>query len=144
MIARIRHTGIVVADLDEALRFWTEVLGFEVKVRMDEAGQHIDAMMGLRDVRVTTAKLRAPDESMVELLQFHSHPGASAWSGDARTTGLTHVALTVADIDEVCAKVEAFGGSLVAPPQVSPDGNVRVTYCRGPEGLLLEVVEELR
>ncbi len=144
MRARIRHTGIVVVDLEEALRFWTEVLGFEIKVRMDEAGPHIDAMMGLEDVRVTTAKLKAPDESMVELLQFHSHPDVAAWGGGASSTGLTHIALTVDDIDAVCARVEAFGGSLVAPPQPSPDGNVRVTYCRGPEGLLLEVVEETR
>lgn len=144
MKARVRHTGIVVTDMDRAIGFWTEALGFEVKVRMDEAGPHIDAMMGLDDVRVTTAKLRAPDDSLIELLQFHSHPDAKAWSGTSKSTGLTHVALTVADIDETCAAVEAFGGSMVAPPQASPDGNVRVTYCRGPEGLLLEVVQELR
>ena len=144
MIARIRHTGIVVSDLDRALQFWTDVLGFEAKIRIDEAGPHIDAMMGLEDVRVTTAKLRAPDDSMVELLQFRSHPDAPTWTGSAKTTGLTHIALTVNDIDEVCARVEAFGGSLVAQPQSSPDGNVRVTYCRGPEGLLIELVQELR
>ena len=34
----VRHTGIVVADLDHALSFWCGILGFRVERQMEEAG----------------------------------------------------------------------------------------------------------
>ncbi len=143
MITQIRHTGIVVADMENALRFWCDVLGFRVAKRMEESGAHIDAMMGLEDVRITTVKLAAPDGNLIELLHFHSHPDQPAWKGTPYTTGFTHIALTVKDLDAVCRTLTEVGVSFYAPPQLSPDGNVKMTYARGPEGVLLELVEAL-
>ncbi len=143
MITQIRHTGLVVADLENALRFWCDVLGFRIAKRMEESGAHIDAMMGLEDVRVTTLKLAAPDGNLVELLHFHSHPDQPAWKGTPYSTGFTHIALTVDDLDAVCRMLAEAGVSFNAPPQLSPDGYAKVTYARGPEGVLLELVEVL-
>jgi catechol 2,3-dioxygenase-like lactoylglutathione lyase family enzyme len=144
MITQIRHTGLVVANLEAALHFWRDVLGFRVARQMEEAGPHIDAMMGLKDVRVTTVKLTAPDERMIELLHFHSHPDRSAWTGTPHSTGFTHVAMTVDDLDAACEKLAKAGVTFEAPPQRSPDGAVKVTYGKGPEGILLELVEVLK
>jgi len=144
MITHIRHTGIVVADLERALSFWCDVLGFRIVKRMDESGPYLDAMMGLRNARATTVKLAAPDDNLVELLHFHSHPDQSAWRGTPYSTGLTHIAFTVDDLDSDCARLGAAGVKFFAPPQTSPDGNVKVTYGSGPEGLLLELVEVLK
>jgi len=143
MIIAIRHTGLVVRDLKRALHFWCEVLGFKVVKHMDESGPHIDAMMGLRDVRVTTAKLAAPDGNLIELLHFHSHPDQPQWNGTPYSTGFTHVALTVVDLDQVILKLSNEGVSFPAPPQLSPDGYAKVIYAKGPEGVLLELVELL-
>lgn len=143
MITHIRHTGLVVADLDRALFLWCEILGFNVAKRMEESGSHIDAMMGLDGVHVTTVKLSAPDGNLIELLHFRSHPDRPAWTGTPHSTGFTHIALTVTDIDETCAKLRSAGATFSAPPQYSPDGAVKVTYCRAPEGILLELVEVL-
>jgi catechol 2,3-dioxygenase-like lactoylglutathione lyase family enzyme len=144
MITQIRHTGLVVADLEVALHFWRDLLGFTVARQMDESGPHIDAMMGLKDVRLTTSKLTAPEGGMIELLYFHSHPDQPAWIGTPYSTGFTHVAMTVKDIDGLCKTLAAGGVTFFAPPQHSPDGKVKVTYCRGPEGVLLELVEVLQ
>lgn len=144
MITQIRHTGLVVTDLEKALRFWCGLLGFKVAIQMEESGPHIDAMMGLKDVRVTTAKLSAPDGGMIELLRFHSHPDRPRWEGSPYSTGFTHVAMTVLDLDATCKKLASEGVAFFAPPQLSPDGNVKVTYCAGPEGVLLELVELLK
>ena len=143
MITQIRHTGLVVADLDAALHFWCDLLGFTVARQMDESGLHIDAMMGLKDVRLTTSKLTAPEGGMIELLYFHSHPDRPTWTGTPHSTGFTHVAMTVKDIDNFCETLKKEGVIFFAPPQLSPDGKVKVTYCRGPEGVLLELVEIL-
>lgn len=143
MISAIRHTGLVVADFDRALYFWCDVLGFRVQRQMDESGPHIDAMMGLKDVYVTTAKLAAPDGNLIELLHFHSHPDIPGWKGTAYSTGFTHIALTVDDLDQLVLKLSDFGVKFPAPPQHSPDGYAKVIYAQGPEGVLLELVEIL-
>lgn len=141
MINAIRHTGLVVADLERALHFWSDVLGFKVVTQMDESGPHIDAMMGLKDVRVTTAKLAAHDGNLIELLHFHSHPDQPRWNGSPYSTGFTHIALTVVDLDKLVSKLTQEGVNFPAKPQFSPDGKVRVIYAQGPEGVLLELVE---
>ena len=143
MITQIRHTGLVVADLEGALRFWRDLLGFRVEKRMDESGPHIDAMMGLKDVRVKTVKMTAPEGGMIELLHFQSHPDIPAWLGKPYSTGFTHIAMTVGNLDEVYKKLSAAGAVFPASPQYSPDGDVKVIYCKGPEGVLLELVEKL-
>lgn len=143
MIVAIRHTGLVVADLERALHFWCDVLGFKLVKRMEESGPHIDAMMGLSDVKLTTAKLAAPDNNLVELLHFHSHRDRPNWAGSPYSTGFTHIAMTVEDLDKTCEKLLGAGVTFSAPPQPSPDGYARVTYARGPEGVLLELVEVL-
>jgi len=81
---------------------------------------------------------------MIELLYFHSHPDRPTWIGTPYSTGFTHVAMTVKDIASLCAKLVDVGVTFNAPPQRSPDGKVLVTYCRGPEGVLLELVEILQ
>ena len=71
MIKELRHVGLVVTDMEKALDFWQNILGFELVKRMEESGQHLDRMIGLKGVRVTTAKLKDQNLGMVELLQFH-------------------------------------------------------------------------
>lgn len=141
MISAIRHVGLVVTDIARSLEFWCDVMGFVVARQMEESGPHIDAMMGLKDVRVTTAKLAAPDGNLLELLQFHSHPDKSEWVGKPYSTGLTHIALTVRDLNETVRRLKQNGSSFPSSPQFSPDGMVKVIYATGPEGILLELVE---
>jgi len=45
MITQVRHAGLVVADIKNALEFWCDVLGFKVVTKMEESGPHMDAMM---------------------------------------------------------------------------------------------------
>lgn len=144
MITAIRHTGLVVQDLEASLAFWCDVMGFKVSRRMDESGAHMDALLGLKDVRVTTVKLAAPDANLLELLHFASHPDAPAWPGTVHSTGFTHMAFTVKDLDDTCRRLAAAGVAFNAPPVYSPDGYAKVTYGKGPEGVFLEFVEVLK
>ena len=47
MIKDIRHTGIVVIDLDESLRFYRDLLGFQIAKQMEESGNYIDNILSL-------------------------------------------------------------------------------------------------
>lgn len=141
MISGFRHVGLVVSDLESSLNFWIDVMGFEILRRMEEKGAHIDAMLGLDNVEVTTVKLSGPDQFVLELLFFKSHPDQINWGGRPFSTGLTHVAFTVDNIEAVCDRLSEFGASAFATPQTSPDGLVKAVYVAGPEGVLIELVE---
>ena len=143
MIKSFRHVGVVVADLDAALAFWCKALGFTVQRKMLETGPFIDLLLGMSGVQVTTVKLAGPDGNQVELLHFHSHPGLEAWQGSPSTTGLTHLAFTVSNLDKLCASLAEVDVQFFAAPQIAPDGGAKVVYARGPENLLLEFVEVL-
>ena len=141
MSATLRHTGLVVADLDRAIEFWCVAFGFKVWKQMEESGENLDSAIGLKNVAVTTVKLIDSNGAILELLHFRSHPDIPEWMGTLFSTGLTHIALTVEDVEAACKKVVDLGGSH-QPVGVSSDGQVKMTFCRGPEGLLLELVEE--
>jgi len=138
----LRHTGLVVVDLDQSNEFWCGAFGFKVLRRMEESGRPLASVMGLEEVAVTTVKLVDPNGGILELLRFHSHTDAPEWAGRIYSTGLSHVALTVEDVDVVCRKVIELGGSH-HPVSLSSDGRVKMTFCRGPEGVLVELVEDV-
>lgn len=141
MITAIRHVGIVVTDLEKAITFWCDIMGFKILLQMEENGPHIDAMMGLSGVKLKTTKLAAPDGNIIELLYFASHKHKSSWQGSPYSTGLTHIAFTVEDIDDAYKNLKKAGVTFPADPQISPDGSVKVIYATGPEGILIELVE---
>ena len=51
--------------------------------------------------------------------------------------------MTVGNMDIAYKKLADPGVVFPASPQYSPDGAVKVIYCKGPEGVLLELVERL-
>lgn len=64
MILGTRHTGIVVNDMQQSLRFWRDIMGLEVKVDMWEQGEYIDTLQHLSGVKVHIIKLAAPDGTL--------------------------------------------------------------------------------
>ena len=143
MINGVRHTGIVVNEIENAIKFWVNLLGFKVVVDQIEEGEFIDKLLGLENVSVRTVKLVAQDGSLVELLHFISHKSLSTWDGNPYKTGLTHIAFNVTNISNVVSILEQNVYSQVNRYQKSLSGKVLVCYVKGFEGLLLELVEQL-
>lgn len=142
MIKNIRHTGIVVIDLEASLYFYRDLLGFHLEKQMEEMGDYIDNILSLRNVKITTVKMSSPSGQMIELLKYHSHPK------DQRTReiceiGISHIAFTVDNLDVEYGRLKDEGIQFNSPPQLSPDGYAKVTFCRAPEGTLIELVEVL-
>ena len=142
MIENIRHTGIVVEDVEKSLRFYRDLLGFKITKQMEESGAYIDNMSSLKGIKVITIKMTLPDRQMVELLKYHSHPREQK-PRDSCEVGISHIAFTVDNLDKEYARLKKEGIVFNAPPQRSPDGYAKVTFCRAPEGTLIELVEVL-
>ena len=65
-----RHFGIVVRNLETSIAFYQD-LGLKITKQMDESGEHIDKMLSLTDVNVTTVKMSAPEtDTLIELLHY--------------------------------------------------------------------------
>lgn len=138
----LRHVGIVVRDLDRALGFYRDLLGFQEARAMDEHGPFLDAILGLQGARVRTVKLQAPaGGAQVELLAFEQPAIEIAPSPSLYRSGPTHIAVTVEDIDDLYERMHSAGVEFTTVPRASPDGRARVTFCRDPDGTYVELVE---
>ena len=144
MITKIRHTGIVVRNLEKAVKFY-EALGFKISSRQVETGSFIDQVVGIKNVKVETAKFIAPCSGMLELLQYHSHPVEEEFSKQhSNKLGCSHIALSVVSIEKFLEVISQYGGSIVNRPAKSQCGNYLVAYCHDLDGIIIEIVEELK
>lgn len=141
-ITGLRHTGIVVADLDDALSFYRGVLGFRIERRMEEGGTYLSEVLDIAGVTVVTVKMTVPGGGMVELLHFPDHQ-KDRLPAELTSLGLTHIALSVDDLEALCADLQQRGISFRSDPRISPDGKVKIAFCQAPDGTWLELVEEL-
>jgi catechol 2,3-dioxygenase-like lactoylglutathione lyase family enzyme len=142
-IQRLDHVGIVVDDLAAATEFFVE-LGLEPRGGALVEGGWVDRVVGLDGVRSELVMLRTPDgQGRVELAKFHSPP---SHGGDrqapANATGIRHVAFVVEDIDDAVDRLRARGAELVGELERYED-SYRLCYVRGPEGIIVELAEEI-
>jgi catechol 2,3-dioxygenase-like lactoylglutathione lyase family enzyme len=142
-IKRMDNIGIVVADLDTAIAFFTE-LGLTLEGRQPIEGDWAGRVTGLRGQRVEIAMMRTPDNhSRLELSRFD----APAIASDHRTApvnslGYLRAMFTVEDLDDTLARLGKLGATVV-DEVVTYEDIYRLCYIRGPEGLLIGLAQEL-
>ena len=91
----------MVNDLAKTRDFWINTLGFKLHVEAKEESPYIDELLAIKDPSLTTVKLIDSKRFIIELLKFDNYQVENSWSGDLKTTGLTHIALTVDNLDEL-------------------------------------------
>ncbi len=140
MIKNIRHTGIVVKNLEESLRFY-QLLGFTIYQRAKESVDFISKISDKEGIVLNTVKLLAPNNSMMELLDY----GKDKMQTERTMfeTGMAHIAFTVEDLEEVYNRLKEKGIYFNSSPQISPNRYAKVVFCRAPEGTFIELVEVL-
>jgi catechol 2,3-dioxygenase-like lactoylglutathione lyase family enzyme len=142
-IKHVDHVGIVVKDLAAATAFFVD-LGFTVQAEMPVQGEWVERIIGLQNVRESLAMLQAPDGQLnLELVQFHQPVDPEGIRPQAANTlGLRHLAFQVEHIDEVVDALKQKGRELVGEIQTYED-MWRLCYVRGPEGIIIELAEQL-
>jgi catechol 2,3-dioxygenase-like lactoylglutathione lyase family enzyme len=133
----------VVNDLEKARDFWINTLGFKLHVEAKEESPYVDELLAIKDPSLTTLKLIDSKRFIIELLKFENYQVANSWAGDLKTTGLTHIALTVDNLDELVDILRKLDYQALSEIKTSPNKKVKVVFVRGPEGIMLELVQEL-
>ncbi len=133
----------MVNDLEKTRDFWINTLGFKLHIEAKEESPYIDELLAIKDPMLTTVKLIDSKGFIIELLKFENYKVENSWSGDLKTTGLTHIALTVDNLDELVEILKKLDYQTFSEIKISPNKKVKVVFVRGPEGIMLELVQEL-
>jgi catechol 2,3-dioxygenase-like lactoylglutathione lyase family enzyme len=143
-IRRMDHVGVVVEDLPAAVAFFLE-LGLELEGETAVEGEWVDQLVGLDGVRADLAFVRTPDgQGRVELSTFHSPLATGAPPrAPINTPGIPRLTFVVDALDDVLDRLRGHGAELVG--EVAQYGDkYRYCYVRGPAGVVIGLVEELR
>lgn len=141
-VKRMDHVGVVVEDLEAAKAFFV-ALGMKVQGEGSVEGDWVDRIIGLEGARSDIAMLEGPDgRRLLELVKFHSPQGPGIEpAAPSNAPGLRHIAFAVDDLDDVLPRLRAHGGDLVG--EIEEGGGYRLCYIRGPEGIIVELAQEL-
>ncbi len=141
MIKGIHHPAISVPDMEKALAFYRDLLGFDlVALETWEQGTEIaDRITGLQNSSARVAMLRAGNV-FLELFEYRAPPPRP---GDPNRPvndhGITHLCLEVTDIMQEYERLKAAGMRFHCPPQ--DVGSGIITYGRDPFGNVIELQE---
>ncbi len=99
--SHIEHIGIAVSNLEEAIRYYEQVLGLECY-----------ALEEVKDQKVRTAFFRV-GETKIELLESTGADGAVGKFIEKRGQGVHHIAFAMDDTDKALKEAEAKGVQLI-------------------------------
>ena len=138
------HAGVVVEDLAAAVAFFVE-LGLELEGQTTVEGEFADRLIGLDGVRADLAFVKTPDgHTRVELSTFHTPVATSpAPRAPVNTPGIPRLTFVVDAVDDVLDRLRPHGAELVGEVAQYED-IYRYCYVRGPAGIIVGLVEELR
>ncbi len=140
----VRHVGIVTKNLKSSIKFYKDILGFKIVKKMEETDPSLSKLMDLKKVKVTTVKMLSKQNGMVELLSWKSPKTKKRVScNKLNLAGLTHFALTVKNLDKLYKKLNKKI-KFLSEPKFSPDKKVKLVFCKSPEGVFIEMVQQLK
>ncbi|GAA2896248.1 VOC family protein [Microbacterium esteraromaticum] len=142
MTIRFENVGIAVRDLDAAVSFFT-ALGLAVVGRDEVSGDWADTAVGLDGNHAKIAMLQTPDGGgRIELFEY-VHPDAIETAPTLpNEIGMHRVAFQVDDLDQALA-IAAQHGCHPLRGVADYQGIYRLTYLRGPSGILVMLAEDL-
>jgi len=128
---KIDHIGVAVKNLDEAVKFYKDVLGLEL-VKIEEVPEE----------RVRIAMFRVGD-SYIELLQGTDPESAVSKFIERRGEGIHHLSIHVDDVDAKTEELKSKGVTLTydKPREVSHgERKINFIHPKSTFGVLLEIM----
>ncbi len=123
---RILHTMIRVGDLEQSIRFYSEVLGMRLLRRKDyPAGKFTLAFMGYGD---------ESEGSVIELT--HNWDVVNYDLGN----GYGHVAIEVENVYAACDEIRKHGGRVTREAGPMKGGSTVIAFVEDPDGYRIELI----
>jgi methylmalonyl-CoA/ethylmalonyl-CoA epimerase len=132
MITKIDHIGIAVANLDETVKFYTDMLGMKIEKTETHAEQ-----------KVKVAFLPVGDTEL-ELLESTDPEGPIARFIKSKGEGIQHIAFQTENIEKAIAELKSKGMRMIDDKPRSGAGGTKIAFLhpKFTYGVLVEVVEK--
>jgi catechol 2,3-dioxygenase-like lactoylglutathione lyase family enzyme len=127
------HVGQCTADLARALAFYTELLGFEVERELDVPDASSAPLLAIEPPVGLKAVYLRRGSFVLELLTFDRPGNPSRSQRVVNEPGLTHLSISVEDLDATVDRVPVLGGQVVFRSPAA-------AMVRDPDGQLLELL----
>lgn len=129
----VNHVGMCVADLVRSQRFYIDVLGFALDRTLQPPDEATGALLSVEPPVNLTAVYLSRGSFVLELLHFDRPGNPPAPFHPFNQPGLTHISLSVEDMDGAVALVPERGGEVVT--------NVMgAVVVRDPDGQVIELL----
>ena len=132
----IDHVGLAVPDLDEAIKFHTEVLGWRVLHRQTNVEQGVEeAMIGTGE--------QGPENAQIQLLAPLNENSTIAKFIAKNGPGMQQLCYRVKDLDATSAALRERGVRLLYPEPKIGTGGSRINFAHPKDvgGVVLVIVE---
>lgn len=131
MIKNIDHIGIAVQNLDETLKFYTEILGIKLN------GTEV-----VEEQKVRVAFLPVGDTE-IELLESTDPDGPIAKFIEKKGEGIQHIALKIDNIEEAIEEMKSKGVRMIDEKPRYGAGGAKIAFChpKSTNGVLVELTE---
>jgi lactoylglutathione lyase len=135
-VTAFNHVGQCVTDLERSKRFYCELFGFSLEREITPPDETSAQLMSLTPPLRMTAAYLVRDGLVLELLHYSAAGQTRPYRPRTMNEpGLTHLSLSVDDIDDVCGQVRAYGGEVVASSNIGA-----AVFIRDPDGQLVELL----
>ena len=143
MSIKLENVGIAVRDLEATISFFTD-LGLTVLGRDEVSGEWTDTAVGLDGNHAKIAMLQTPDgHGRLELFEY-LHPDAiESEPTRPNEIGMHRVAFSVDNLDAALA-IAATHGCFPLRGVATYQDVYKLTYVRGPSGIIVMLAEELQ
>ena len=143
MAIKLENVGIAVRDLEATISFFTD-LGLTVLGRDTVSGEWTDTAVGLDGNHAKIAMLQTPDgQGRLELFEYIHPEAIESEPTRPNEIGMHRVAFSVDDIDEALETAAKHGCHPLRGVATYED-IYKLTYVRGPSGILVMLAEELK
>lgn len=145
-ILGVDHVGINVPDMDEAIRFFSDVLGFVAvtqlgPIPLDDAWKQANRMQSGTGA-VTIKMVRTGTGANIELFSYADNKGSQQHPG-GDDIGAAHIAFYTADIHAAVSYLRSKGVKVLGDPFLMPSGDTEGeswVYFETPWGAKMELV----